>query len=420
MSQRIVTRAVVGSLALALFAALISASATGGLAAWLLQRAEDRRLEEAAFVLGKELEEADGDRARLAHIVEDEHVETTHMGLAFVVFDAERLRVAGDARLTWLPPGTCAHPTHEFRACARQSGPFVVIAGGAHASPLPLAFAGLLASALVGAAAFFLSRPIAAGIVAPLSQLQQRLAALDAATITSAALGPPSGVTEVDALRQTIELLLRRVDEALASATRFAADAAHELRTPLSAVQAELELMSEDTASTEALTRVRATVSRLNVLVERLLILATPGAEGPTELLSVRDVVEDTVQALPLDDRARVHLELEAELPVRGDPALLSMLITNAISNGLKFGRQITVRVAADRLQFDDDGPGVPAEERRRVFEPLYRGVAAREGRVPGHGLGLALIAHVARQLGGVASFEDGGPGARLVVRFER
>lgn len=420
MSQRFVTRAAMGSLALALLAAFVSASATGGLAAWLLQRAEDRRLQEAAFVLGEELKEAEGRADRIAHIVEDEHVETTHMGMVFAVFDAAHARVAGDARLSWLPPGTCAQPTSDFRACAHQAGPHLVIAGGAHASPMPLVLAGLLAAALVGAVAFFLSRPLATSIVAPLSLLQARLDQLDATTITNAALGPGSGVTEVDALRQTVELLLRRIDEALSSATRFAADAAHELRTPLSTMQAELELMEEGTASADALSRVRATVARLSQLVERLLILATPGATGATELLSVGEVVEDTVRALAAAEQARVTLEVQAELLVRGDPALLATLISNALSNGLKFGRHVTVRVGPDRLQFDDDGPGVPVEERAKVFEPLYRGAAAREHRVPGHGLGLALIAHVARQLGGVASFEDGAPGARLVIRLTR
>lgn len=413
MSQGFVTRAALGSLALALGASMFTALATGGLAAWLLQRAEDRRLTEAAVVLGAELK----DPAELVETVEDEQAETTHMGVVFTVFDDSHARLAGDARMTWLPAGSCEVLGDELRACSTAAGPFTVVAGAAHASPLPLWAAALFAVALAGVAAFLLSRPLATTIVAPLSELQRRL---QSSGITGAELGPASGVAEVDALRDALAELLRRIDEALSQATRFAADAAHELRTPLSTIQAELELLAGDQPSPETLARLRATVSRLSVLVERLLILATPGARGATELVSLRDVLEDAVQVLPAAERSRVRLELSGDISLRGDAALLTSMVSNALSNGLKFGTQVTARLTSEVLQFDDDGPGVPPEERQHVFEPLYRGKAARAAGVAGHGLGLALIAHVAREHGGTASFDDGAAGARLTLRFTR
>ena len=418
MSQRFVNRAALASLGLAVTAALLTAAITCGLAAVLLQRAEDRRLHEAAVVLGSELKEP-GAQARLAEIVEEEHAETTHMGLAFALFDVSGRRLAGDSRITFLPPGACALLTGDFRACSTDSSPVVVVAGGAHASTVQLLLAALVAALLVAGGAFFVSRPLAKSVVSPLSELQTRLARLDAAAITHIELGPLSGVAEVDALRATIEVLLGRVDETLTQASRFASDAAHELRTPLSTIQGELDLLLQEAATPAVVNRLRSTVARLSLLVERLLVLATPGSgSAVTELVSLRDVLEDTVAGLAPADRARVTLELAGDVSLRGDSALLSSMVSNAISNALKFGHRVTARLIEDGLQFDDHGPGVPVDERVRVFEPLYRGHAARSARIAGHGLGLALIAHVARQHGGTAAFEEGAPGARLTVRF--
>jgi signal transduction histidine kinase len=71
-------------------------------------------------------------------------------------------------------------------------------------------------------------------------------------------------------------------------------------------------------------------------------------------------------------------------------------------------------------LQVDDDGPGVSPDQRTRVFEPFVRAPIAVERQISGHGLGLALIAHVARRHGGIARFIDGDPGAHLEIRLPR
>jgi two-component system, OmpR family, sensor kinase len=375
MSQSFVTRAALGSLAFGVAAAVLSASATGAFASFLLQRAEDRRLLDAAVLLATELPHATEAGDRLAQLVDEEQTETGHMAMVFAVFDASGVRLAGDGRLPFVPAGQCVAVTRDVRACGALGGPWVVVAAGAHTSSAQLVAAGLLAVLVVALGAFFFSRPLARSVVAPLARLQARLAGLDVASMTGAQLGPPAGVTEVDSLRQTLEALLARTDEALTTAGRFSANAAHELRTPLSTIQAELELLSADSApSPEVLHRVRQTALRLSGLLERLLVLATPGDDdSPTELVSLRDVVEDTLDTLSTEDRARVSLEVAGELSVHGDAALLSMMVSNALTNGLKFGRHVTVRLTADALGFDDDGPGVPMSERARVFEPFHR-----------------------------------------------
>jgi signal transduction histidine kinase len=213
----------------------------------------------------------------------------------------------------------------------------------------------------------------------------------------------------------------------LGHATRFAADAAHELRTPLTSVRAELELLAEDPAlsqpTRENVRRAHVTVEQLGVLVERLLILATPRSTSMAyaEAVSLRDIVDDVLNALPDVDRARVHAADDEDATVRGDATLLQTMFANALSNALKFGHSAEIAIAKAAgfacLYISDDGPGIPLSERERMFEPFVR-AQHRGARVPGHGIGLTLIAHIAESHGGSAAFVDTARGARLELRL--
>src|SRR5207237_8344373 len=107
-----------------------------------------------------------------------------------------------------------------------------------------------------------------------------------------------------------------------------------------------------------------------------------------------------------------------------GDEALLGMLFSNALSNALKFGQTVEVSAfEADEdvvLVVDDDGPGVSPDQRTVVFEPFVRAPLAVERQISGHGLGLPLIAHVARRYGGSASFIYGDYADLLVFRIAK
>src|SRR5690606_4923847 len=162
----------------------------------------------------------------------------------------------------------------------------------------------------------------------------------------------------------------------------------------------------------------------LAVLVERLLILSVlvRSAADAHEAVSLRDLLEDVVEALPSADRARVELS-ESDALVHGDAVLLGTMATNAIANGLKFGSAVTtgVSIVDDEavVHIDDDGPGIEGESRERAFEPFFRSSEALRQRVPGHGLGLALIRHIAETHGGEAAFVDKPTcGARLEIRL--
>jgi signal transduction histidine kinase len=142
----------------------------------------------------------------------------------------------------------------------------------------------------------------------------------------------------------------------------------------------------------------------------------------------VEDVLRDHRLVLEQSGIA-LEREIAPDLPeLRGDAAALRRMIANLLTNAAKFaaaGKWIGVRASARPdgravvLRVEDRGPGIPREERERVFEPLYRGPVAERNDAPGSGLGLSLVRHVVRAHGGSVRVEAGeGGGAALVVEL--
>ena len=432
-SQSLLHRVAFGAAASAMFAALIAASGTSIFAAYLTRRAHDRRVQDAALVLAAELEDDASGSRPLATVVADELRETRHTGVAFAIFDRGTQKLlAGDLRVPRSFDDECTHSAN-LRACGvpARSNLWVVAAAGRADLTLVFALSSALAALLAGIGAWLASRPIARWLMEPLSELREQVGAIDFARAYSQSLGPAAGVNEVDALRGAITELLGRVERALRQAERFAADAAHELRTPLTAVRGELELLSEESSLTPdvqaSLARAQRRVIELGTLLERLLVLALPDESqwSASELISLQELAEDLIALLPDADRARVQLaEVRGDVVVRGDTTLLGLLLCNGLSNALKFGSRVRVSTFEELedavLLLEDDGPGIPMEQRALAFEPFVRLAAQARPPIPGHGLGLALIAHVARRHGGQARFISGTPGAHLEIRLPR
>jgi signal transduction histidine kinase len=401
------------------------------IAAFMLQRAEDRRLQEAALVLADEISEAPSSPNNVEEIVHEEREETNHTGILFAVFDKNGRLVAGEKRIPMPGSTSCETSGREtLRVCrAKTSHGLVAVAASAHAMPSSLfVLSACIATLLAGVVAWFASRPVSRMAIAPLSRLRANLALLNVDGGEAPDFGPFENVLEVDQLRSTIEQLLRRVNRAIELAQRFAANAAHELRTPLTSVRAELELLSEDlTLPPETMAniaRVQNKIIEMGVLVERLLVLATPKSmpSEPMEMVSLRDLIEDVVATFTSSEGKQIQT-VETDALVRGDAVLLGTMLGNAIANALKIGHEVRVNVLSSdesaTIQIDDDGPGVENADRERVFEPFFRTSEALHRRIPGHGLGLALIRHIAESHGGRASFADKpGRGARLEIQL--
>jgi two-component system OmpR family sensor kinase len=413
--------------------AALGAAVTGVISTYaadrMLTAGLDTRLRGAALALADELRAGASDQVVRAEVEEDGR-ELAASGLTLAVYDGRGL-LAGDARTPFAPGGcgTVLSGDRRVRRCAERGGSLTVVVAGA-VDPLraqvrtfaEAAALGVLITVLGGLA---VGRRLAARAVAPLVRLRTALGTVSAEAPGAARLGEAEGWEEVDALRGVLQQLLQELDLALARARRFAADAAHELRTPVATMRAELELLAEEPqlASAQAtLGRVHHTLLATSALIERLLILALPARSASVERLAVAmaDVVREAIEALPAASRARVTVSPSDEGLVRGDATLLRALVDNALDNALKFGapHPVECQVAAEGARVlvtvADQGPGVPVEDRQRVFEPFYRTSAARASAVRGHGIGLALIAHVAAGHGGQAAFVAADRGARL------
>ena len=423
----------VGATVSAVLAALVAAVVTSVFATYLVRRVDDRRIMDAALVLAVELTDAASANGSITDVVARADREMSHTGISFAVFDSRgEVRLAGDPSVPWIDSGPCV-VVRSLHACSTQTeGGLWVVASTAYKRIVSLlALSSALAALLAGFGAWIVSRPVASLLIGPLSELRQRVGSIDMSGGRATDLGAPVGVAEVDALRETIQALLARIGETVRHAERFAADAAHELRTPLTSIRGELELLLEDPSlrrdAAGDLARATAKVVQLQTLLERLLVLALPDQSqwSAIEVVSLQDLTEDSVARLPDTDRKRVRLNApRGNVVVRGDEALLGMLFSNALSNALKFGQRVEVSTFEAEedvvLVVDDDGPGVSPDQRTAVFEPFVRAPIAVERQIVGHGLGLALIAHVARRHGGSARFIDGEPGAHLEIRLPR
>ena len=237
--------------------------------------------------------------------------------------------------------------------------------------------------------------------------------------------------TEVAPLVGAFNALLHRLDQAFVAQRHFVADAAHELRTPLTALKLQISLLQGASSEQEravALGRLRAGVDRAAHQVEQLLALARaePGHQRPMVTLDLAEVARQAVADTgPLAQArgARVTLDAPTHLPFAGLADDLRGLLRNLVENAIKHAGdaprvQVQVQVADGQvlLTVEDDGPGIPEDERERAFARFHR----RQGqRSEGTGLGLAIARAVASLHGGQVSLQASPLGGlRAMVRL--
>ncbi len=211
----------------------------------------------------------------------------------------------------------------------------------------------------------------------------------------------------------------------------FAADASHELRTPLAVIRGSVEHLQRHPEATIAtvgtdLDDIDHEVGHLTNLVDELLLLARADS-GALEIervpVDLADVAADTLAGLTrVADEHSVRLELDATpVGVVGDPMRLRQLVTILADNAIRLspaGGHVAVTVGSDRgrarMTVDDEGPGIPPEDRERVFERFWRAPGAPEG---GSGLGLSIARWIVeRHEGQIAAESSASGGARFVV----
>jgi len=243
---------------------------------------------------------------------------------------------------------------------------------------------------------------------------------------------------EITPLVSSINDLMSRLAVSFATQRRFLADAAHELRTPVTALRLQVQLLQKSKHEGDrarALSELDAGVARSQRLVEQLLHVARTEPDGETsrvEPVDLAELVRTVVATFSVKAEHR-SIDLGAATPpsaggvvVAGDAEQITVLLNNLVENALRYTPsggvvdvEADVRNGAPELRVTDTGPGIPEVEQARVFDRFYRGAdaaaLARDGS--GSGLGLAIVRAIAERHGAQVSLQTPVSGTGLVVR---
>ncbi len=277
---------------------------------------------------------------------------------------------------------------------------------------------------LVGATAWFL-----AGLaLRPVEAIRTGAADIARRALRGRVPEPAAG-DEITRLARTMNEMLDRLEASAARERRFVADASHELRSPLTAIQAHLDVAlahPERADWVATASEISAETRRMQRIVEDLLLLARADEGAGALRLEPVDLDELVLaEARRLRDRAQVEVDVSRVSGARidGDRDRLTQVVRNLLVNAERHA-DLLVRLELDLaggaavLVVSDDGPGIPAADRERVFERFTRLDEARSRGRGGAGLGLAIARQIVEAHGGTITIADQGhgPGARVVV----
>jgi len=322
------------------------------------------------------------------------------------VFDAEGTRLASTG--TPLPPPqrdqvsgwTVSRGVGPTVMLKLPDGRFLAARHAQSSRHRPLG--GLLALGGVAAAIVLGAYPVVRRITRRLERLQERVDELGGGDL--AARVHVEGNDEVASLAASFNRAAERIERLVNAQRGVLAGASHELRTPLTRMRVAVELMKDERP--ELRERITRDIQELDELIGELLLASRLDTVLSVDELSREDV---DLLALAAEEAARTGAEVGGEsLRIRGEPRLLRRLIRNLLENAKRYAGDDGVRVDVGRsvdgkvrLRVIDSGPGVPAEERERIFEPFYRPPGERGHAETGVGLGLALVRQIAERHGG-------------------
>ena len=304
------------------------------------------------------------------------------------------------------PEGSAIPPIRDAQSDVEKT---FIVAGGA--SLLAALFAGYL---------------LAARTASPLRRFAATAAKVDAGDLTPRLEENPADAVELRVLAESFNHMLDRLDRAFARQRQLVSDASHELRTPLTAIRGQLEVLArERNPSVEEVRRVEAValrqMGRVERLVEEMLTLARldEGAGISPREVEVGPFLRDLASGSGASGAA---LGTVVEGTIRLDPELVARVVFNLLGNARRHageaGRvELSARPAGTELviSVDDDGPGIPPQERERVFDRFHRAGRARDRASGGSGLGLAIARAIVAAHGGRIWADDSPLGGARV-----
>ena len=227
-------------------------------------------------------------------------------------------------------------------------------------------------------------------------------------------------ISEFRQLSRSFNQMLERLNNAFAAQRQFTGNAAHELRTPLALMQAQLELFSAEhpavlPETAEFLTLLREQTERLTQMTRTLLEMSNLQQVARNERIQLAPMIEEIFTDLaPLSDKRGVTLTAEGDGIMTGSDALIYRLIFNLAENAVKYNRpggsvRISVTQEPEKLllRVSDTGCGIPEEYQRSIFQPFFRVDKSRSREYGGAGLGLSLVWEIADLHGGSVWVEE-------------
>ena len=277
---------------------------------------------------------------------------------------------------------------------------------------------------LVGLGAWW----IAGRALAPVNEIAAAAQRITAQRLDLRLPMPGTKGDEIERLTIVLNEMIDRLEGSFLQATRFTADASHELKTPLTIIRGEIEAELRDgehsPAQEKMLLNLLEETTRLVTITEGLLLLSRADAgklrlETTTLDLSLllADLIAD-VEILAERRALKIHTEIPAGIQVQANDHFLRQLLLNLFDNAIKYnedGGQLRVRViagdASQLLAIANTGPGLTPEQSARVFNRFYRGDASHDRSIGGHGLGLSICRELARALDGEIRVRIDEPG---------
>jgi len=368
---------------------------------------------------------------------------------AYAILDADGQLLQGEAWLAGLPPPDSAPEVHSEEhdgatwRIVRQRQPTVlgevVVAVGDGSDPRQqwarsILFRVLLPNLVLIAAAAFAVRWAVQQALRPLLALKEAVERRSPRDLS--AIDESASPEEVRPLVDSLNRLFQLVNAQAESQRRFVADAAHQLRTPIAGLQAQVEAWAQAASAkpaqgtlalpTEQVYKLRSATRRTSQLANQLLALSRADARAmhsqPQQRVDLKALCEDTLEShLDAATARRIDLGLDADpVQIMGHEWLLRELLSNLVDNAVKYSHEggcVTIRCGRRGseafLEVEDDGPGVSAAEMPRILERFYR---VQGTRGEGNGLGLAIADEIARVHHSHLQLQAGAGGRGLKV----